>query len=144
MSALSLPFDGVAALAKDLIDRFVPDPAQKLAATQHALDAQIELAKVGTFAERADAAAVAGQVAIDQAEAQSSDRLQHWRGGLGWVCTFAYGWNFVVQPLCIAAAAIAGRAVQLPALELAPLATLTLGMLGLGGLHVAERIRGAA
>jgi len=142
--SLSLPCEGVASLVRDLIDRFVPDPAAKLAATQHALDVQAQLAQQGTFAERADAAATAGQVAVNQAEAASSDPLQHWRGGLGWVCTFAYGWNFVLQPLCLAAAAIAGRTVQLPALELAPLATLTLGMLGLGGLHVAERIKGAA
>ena len=29
-------------------------------------------------------------------------------------------------------------------LDIGPLATLTLGMLGLGGLHVAERINGAS
>lgn len=85
-----------------------------------------------------------GQTDIDKAEAMSSDPLQHWRGGLGWVCAFAYGYNFVIQPLMVAAAAIAGHPVALPELAIEPLATLTLGMLGLGGLHVAERVKGAA
>lgn len=89
-------------------------------------------------------ALVNAQTDIDKAEAQSSDPLQHWRGGLGWVCVFAYGYNFVLQPLIVAGAAVAGHPVALPPLDIGPLATLTLGMLGLGGLHVAERIKGAA
>ncbi len=87
---------------------------------------------------------IQSQTDIDKAEAQSSDPLQHWRGGLGWVCVAGYAWNFVLQPLINAGAAIAGHPVSLPGLDIGPLATLTLAMLGLGGLHVAERIKGAA
>lgn len=87
-------------------------------------------------------ALIQAQTDIDKAEAQSSDPLQHWRGGLGWVCTFAYGWNFVLQPLLLAGCAIANHPVVLPALDIAPLATLTLGMLGLGGMHVYQQVNG--
>ena len=101
-----------------------------------------------TEAEKAQLAAaiqlVSAQTDIDKAEATSSDPLQHWRGGLGWVCVMAYFWNFVAQPLVIAGANLASHALNLPPLDIGPLATLTLGMLGLGGLHVAERIKGAA
>jgi hypothetical protein len=89
-------------------------------------------------------AMVQGQMNVDQAEAQSSDPLQHWRGGLGWVCTFGYFWNFVGQPIVNAVAIGIGHPLSLPPMDIGPLATLTLGMLGLGGLHVAERIKGAA
>ena len=92
----------------------------------------------------ASMALITAQTDIDKAEASSSDPLQHWRGGLGWVCTFAYAWNFILQPLIIAGAAVVGQRLALPPLDIGPLATLTLGMLGLGGLHVAERIKGAA
>ena len=92
----------------------------------------------------ASMALITAQTDIDKAEASSSDPLQHWRGGLGWVCTFAYAWNFILQPLIIAGAAIVGQRLALPPLDIGPLATLTMGMLGLGGLHVAERIKGAA
>jgi len=78
------------------------------------------------------------QTDIDKAEAQSSDPLQHWRGGLGWVCVAGYAYSFVLQPLLHPL--ISG---MLP-LDIGPLATLTAGMLGLGGLHVAERLKGAA
>ena len=84
------------------------------------------------------------QTDIDKAEAQSSDPLQHWRGGLGWVCTAAYAYNFVLNPLLSAISTLAGNPVVLPNLDIGPLSTLTLGMLGLGGLHVVERVKGAA
>ena len=84
------------------------------------------------------------QTDIDKAEAQSSDPLQHWRGGLGWVCTAAYAYNFVLNPLLSAISTLAGNPVVLPNLDIGPLSTLTLGMLGLGGLHVVERVNGAA
>lgn len=86
---------------------------------------------------------IQGQMDTNKVEAASTDPLQHWRGGLGWVCVFAYGFNFVIQPLLIAASTLAGHPVVLPVIDIGPLATLTLGMLGLGGLHVAERIKGA-
>ena len=84
------------------------------------------------------------QTDIDKAEAQSSDPLQHWRGGLGWTCVLGYFWNFVGDPLTNAVAIAVGHPLNLPHLDIGPLATLTLGMLGLGGLHVAERVKGAA
>lgn len=101
-----------------------------------------------TESERAQLAAqlslISAQTDINRAEAQSADPLQHWRGGLGWVCAFAYAYNFVIQPLVIMVSATLGHPVTgLSPLDIAPLATLTLGMLGLGGLHVTERVKGA-
>lgn len=88
-------------------------------------------------------ALVQAQTTINTAEAASSDPLQHWRGGMGWVCVMGYFHNFIFQPLFTDVVAMLGKAVTLAPLEIGPLSTLTLGMLGLGGLHVAERIKGA-
>jgi hypothetical protein len=87
---------------------------------------------------------VQGQLQIDAAEATSTDRMQHWRGGLGWVCSAAYAFNFIVQPLMASVSTLLGHPVVLPPLDIGPLVTLTAGMLGLGGLHVTERIAKAA
>ncbi|QHQ29130.1 3TM-type holin [Xanthomonas albilineans] len=55
--------------AKSIIGMFFPDKTEqdktKLAATLTLIQTQTD---------------------IDKAKAQSSDPLQHWRGGLGWVC----------------------------------------------------------
>lgn len=82
---------------------------------------------------------IQGQTDINKAEAQSTDPLQHWRGGMGWVCVLGYFHNFIFQPLFTDLMQIIGKGqIILPQLDIGPLATLTLGMLGLGGLHVAE------
>lgn len=78
--------------------------------------------------------AVTAQTNIDQAEAQSSDPLQHWRGGLGWVCVIAYLNNFVLVPWAQA------LHIAVPLLNVESLSTLTLGMLGLGGMHVYQQV----
>lgn len=114
-------------LAQTLVQRMFPD---KTAQEQQQIAGMLQQ--------------LTAQTDIDKAEAQSTDPLQHWRGGMGWVCTAAYAYNFVLQPLIMAIAALSGHPMTLPSLDIGPLSTLTLGMLGLGGLHVAERVKGAA
>jgi hypothetical protein len=116
-----------ATAAQKIIGMFFPD---KTAEEQAKLSASLSL--------------LTAQTDINKVEAASSDRLQHWRGGLGWVCSFSYAYNFVLQPLIVACAAIANHPVVLPSLDISALATLTFGMLGLGGLHVSERIKGVS
>lgn len=121
------PITAVSNLATSIVQRIWPD---KTAQEQQQLAAVLAM--------------VQGQLAINQAEATSTDPLQHWRGGMGWVCVAGYAWNFVLQPLTNAVSAAAGHPLSLPPMDLSELSTLTLGMLGLGGLHVAERIKGAS
>lgn len=116
-----------ATAAQKIIGMFFPD---KTAEEQSKLSASL--------------AVINAQTDIDKAEAQSSDPLQHWRGGLGWVCVAAYAYNFFLQPLMEAGAVmVTGHALPFPVLAMEPLSALTMGMLGLGALHVAERIKGA-
>jgi Holin of 3TMs, for gene-transfer release len=98
---------------------------------------EVELAKLS-----AALSLVTAQTSIDQAEATSSDPLQHWRGGMGWVCVAGYAYNFILQPLTVQVSEIIGRNLPLHPLDIGPLATLTLGMLGLGALHVVGEVNG--
>lgn len=90
------------------------------------------------------------QLDVDKAEAQSSDPMQHWRGALGWVCVAAFGWHYVGLPVFqyLAAVGVQMHWMQAvptpPDLNTAELSTILMGMLGLGGMHVAERIKGVA
>lgn len=117
----------VATAAQKIIGMFFPD---KTVEEQGKLSAALAM--------------LSAQTDIDKTEAASSDPLQHWRGGLGWVCVIAYLYNFVLEPIMEAGAVVVtGHALPFPILSIEPLAALTLGMLGLGGLHVAERVKGA-
>lgn len=88
-------------------------------------------------------AMLSAQTDIDKAEAQSTDPLQHWRGGLGWVCVCAYAWEFVLKPATCAVLVITHHAdmvAMLPAMNMTDIGGLTLGMLGLGTMHVYQQV----
>lgn len=93
-----------------------------------------------TDEERAQLAAslalIQAQTDIDKAEATSTDPLQHWRGGLGWTCTLAYFNNFIIVPYAIA------FGIHVPTVDITMLGELTVGMLGLGGMHVFQTVKG--
>ena len=110
--------EGLSAL-KGLADKIWPDKTEVEKAQLTAMLSQIQ-----------------AQTDIDKAEAQSSDPLQHWRGGLGWVCVLAYFNNFILVPWGIA------FGIHIPPLNGDALFTLTGGMLGLGGMHVYQSVKG--
>lgn len=126
---MGLDVTGVGAIATavdDIVGKFFPDKTKE---DQAKISAALSL--------------IQAQTNINQAEAASSDPLQHWRGGMGWVCVLGYFHNFILQPLFTDLMQIIGKGhIILPQLDIGPLATLTLGMLGLGGLHVAEQVSG--
>jgi hypothetical protein len=85
---------------------------------------------------------ITAQTDINKAEAQSTDPLQHWRGGLGWVCVAGYAWNYVLEPIATATAAFMHYPVTLGRMDMTELSTLTIGMLGLGVTHAWQTVKG--
>ena len=130
-------------IGKSLINRFFPDPAQ-------AASAQLELLKMAQTGELAQLAADAeiakAQIAVNQAEASSGNAYAaSWRPTVGYLCCAGLGYTFLLQPLLPWIAAVFGLVVPpLPALDTNVLMTLLLGMLGIGGLRTAEKIKGVA
>lgn len=130
-------------LGEGLINRFFPDPAQAAAA-------QLELLKMAQTGELAQLAAdteiVKAQLAVNAAEAGSGNAYaSSWRPTVGYLCCAGLGYTFLLQPLLPWFAALLGLAVPaLPALDTNVLMTLLLGMLGIGGLRTAEKIKGVA
>jgi hypothetical protein len=89
---------------------------------------------------------VQGQLDINKTEAQhGSIFVAGWRPSVGWVCSIALAWNFILQPLIAWAAFVAGVDLQdAPKLDTGELTTILLGMLGLGGLRTYEKRLGIA
>lgn len=125
-----------------VIDRVLPDQAAKDAAKL----ALLQLNQTGELAQlTADASLAQGQIATNTAEAGSSSLfVSGWRPFIGWVCGSGLAYQFVLAPVASWAAALAGHAVAMPALDLSTLLTLLLGMLGLGGLRTVEKINKVA
>lgn len=137
----------IADLIKDGLDRIIPDPAQRAAATL-----QLEqLKQAGEFKTLdSQLAAMQGQVDIDKIEAGSASLfVSGWRPFIGWVCGVSLFTYYV--PYCIVATVIwahqcwiAQTLVGRPDLGIADLIGLLSAMLGIAGMRTAEKFYGVA
>lgn len=128
-------------LGGKLIERLIPDPAQKSAAALELL----RLQQSGELAQlAADTDLAKGQLAINQAEAGNANIfVSGWRPFIGWTCGAGLAYQFVFSPLLTWTAGWFGHTIAAPSLDLGTLVTLLFGMLGLGSMRTAEVITGA-
>ncbi len=89
---------------------------------------------------------VEGQLRINEREAaHGSIFVAGWRPAIGWICGFALAWNFIFEPMGNWVAFMSGLKLDgVPKIELGPLLSILLGMLGLGGLRTYEKRTGVA
>ena len=122
-----------------LIDKVVPDKKSQDEAKLKIL----ELAQAGELAElnsvlQRDLA----QVELNKVEAQTDLFRGGWRPFVGWVCGSGLAIQFIIAPLLTWATMLAGHSTPFPELDMGTLLTLLFGMLGLGYMRTAEKIKG--
>jgi len=133
---------GIFDLAGKVFDKLFPNPEEKA-------KAQLELFKLqqeGAFRElEANLQLAQGQMEINKAEAESPDFFRGgWRPFIGWVCGWGLAYQFLIRPILTFILMVAETKVQtLPSLELDTLMTLLFGLLGLGAMRTAEKLKGA-
>jgi len=122
--------DAVAAGLR-VLDKFIPDPAEKAKAEA---------------ALRADLMAWdKAQTDVNAAEAQSSSLfVAGWRPLIGWICGASLAWQFVVMPMGLWSAAVFGVHLPTPPSLDGMLWELMFALLGMGGLRTFEKIKGVA
>jgi hypothetical protein len=116
-----------------LLDR-IPDPNERARAKEQAEASMIA----------AMTSLVEGQLEINKVEAEHhSVFVAGWRPFIGWVCGVGFAYNFIVHPLlqwgAVMLPEVAVNLEQMPQLDIGELMSLTLGMLGLGGLRTYEK-----
>lgn len=120
--------DAIAAGLK-VIDKFIPDPAEKIKAEQALRQDLLAWDKA--------------QTDVNAVEAQHASLwVSGWRPGLGWCCTVAFAFIYVVGPMITWASTLYGRPVPLPSFNVDALMSLTFGMLGLAGMRSWEKVKG--
>lgn len=131
---MSLDLTGIGAAAtaiKGIVDKFMPDKTeQERQAAAYQMQQLI-----------GEQAAAQAQAAIDQAEAASPDRVNHWRGGLGWTLTASFAWEYVFGPMIKYACAILHVQAAFPALDTSAMYPLLFAMLGVTGAHVYQQVK---
>ena len=121
--------ESVIGVAGKVLDKFVEDKDLKTKLS-HELKSQI--------------------VSLDLAQAQTNlEQAKHpsifvagARPAIMWICAFGLGWQFVFQPVAVWGIAVSGIDVVLPIIETEGLMSLTLALLGLGGMRSFEKSKG--
>ena len=137
---ISTPWGSVISAAVSIIDKVIPDPAQKAQAQL----AVLQLQQNGELEQlKADVALATGQEDINKVEAASPSFFVHgWRPFVGWVCGIGLSVQFLIAPIGVWAASLMGHPTTFPSLDLGTLMTLLFGMLGLGAMHSYDKKAG--
>ena len=136
-----LLLSGLFDLGKGLIDRLFPDPAAKAAA-------QLELLKMQNAGDLAQLAADTDlaklQIQTNLAEAAGNWFTAGWRPFIGWICGVSLCYVAIIEPVArfVAQVWFAYTGV-FPTIDTQLTMQVLLGMLGLGAMRSAEKIKGA-
>jgi hypothetical protein len=129
------PITAVLDIGSKVIDRLWPDPAQ-------AASAKLELYKLQQSGELQQ---IMGQLEINKTEAASASVfVSGWRPFIGWVCGIACAWNWVGISVAKVIAAFFQYPIVLTPADLSEMLPVLMGMLGLGVLRTAEKMKGVA
>lgn len=128
-------------LGSKILDKLFPDPAQKQAA-------QIELMRLEQSGQLAildsETRLALGQQDINKVEAGNASLfVSGWRPAIGWVCVAIFFSNYIGVPL-LAWLSPVFHIPPPPRLDIGEVLPVLLGMLGLGGLRTAEKIKGVS
>lgn len=84
-----------------------------------------------------------GQMEVNKTEAaHGSIFVAGWRPFIGWVCGVAFAYHFILQPFLAFIFAVAGKTIAMPVFDMDALFTVLMGMLGLGAMRTAEKVKG--
>ena len=120
----------------DIVGRFLPEDKEARAKAEREIKQSLtdHLAKIDL-----------AQLDINKQEAaHRSVFVAGWRPFIGWSCGFALCYTYVLQPILTFILAQTGYLVTLPAVDLAGMMPVLMGMLGLGGLRTFEKFKGVS
>lgn len=115
-----------------LLDKFIEDKDQKNALAH----------QIATMSERHAQELAKGQLEVNKAEAASASLfVAGWRPAVGWVCVLGMASNFVLIPMVNFILALAESTITVPLIDTSTMMPVLLGMLGLGAMRSAEKIK---
>lgn len=115
----------------DLIGKAIPDKTKRMELEASIKAQMIDLQKAQT------------EINLEQAK-HPSIFVSGSRPAILWICALGLAWQFFLAPLMNWAVVISGSTIQPPVINTEGLMTLTLSLLGLGGLRTAEKWKGVA
>jgi hypothetical protein len=120
--------NSVVGIAGNVLNKFVADKNLKMK-LEHELKTQLQTANLA-------------QIEVNKIEAASKNWfVAGWRPSVGWCCSLAMMYHFILAPMIQFAIGIAGIQVALPEFDFTQLSTILMAMLGMAGLRSVEKIQ---
>ena len=83
------------------------------------------------------------QIEVNKVEAASDNWfVSGWRPAVGWICVLSFAWQFLALPILLFINVQFGHIIPTPSFDMATMATVLMGMLGIGGLRTYEKVKG--
>ena len=123
--------DSIIGVAGKVLDKFVEDKDLKTK-----LEAELSSQLISLDLAQA-------QANIEQAK-HPSIFVSGSRPAIMWICAFGLGWQYVFQPIFVWGIAVSGADIMIPIIPTEGLMTLTMSLLGLGGMRSIEKYKGVA
>ena len=121
--------DSIIGVAGKVLDKFVADKDLK--------------AKLDFELRKAYSDANLAQIDVNKEQAKHPSLfVAGARPSIMWICAFGFGWQFVFLPIAAWYIAVTGQVIPLPEIETEGLMSLTLALLGLGGMRTFEKKNG--
>ena len=121
--------DSIIGVAGKVLDKFVEDKDLKT--------------KLDFELRKAYADANLAQIDVNKEQAKHPSLfVAGARPSIMWICAFGLGWQFVFQPIALWYLAFTGNVMTLPVIPTEGLMSLTLALLGLGGMRTFEKKTG--
>tara|TARA_R110002167_G_scaffold17065_1_gene65808 strand:- start:3887 stop:4291 length:405 start_codon:yes stop_codon:yes gene_type:complete len=116
-----------------LLDKFIEDK-----------DAKNAIAfELSTMAEKHAQDLAKAQIGVNKTEASHKSLfVSGWRPAVGWVAVLGMASNFLVIPMANFTLALVDSTITVPVLDLSEMMPVLLGMLGLGAMRTAEKVKG--
>ena len=115
----------------DLIGKAIPDKNKRMELEASIKSQMIDLQKAQA------------NINLEQAK-HPSIFVSGSRPAILWICALGLAWQFFLAPLLNWIVVVTGSSIQPPIINTEGLMTLTLSLLGLGGLRTAEKWKGVA
>ena len=116
-----------------LLDKFIEDKDKKNAIAF----------ELSTMAEKHAQELAKAQIEVNKTEAaHRSLFVSGWRPAVGWTCCLGLASNYLLIPMANFALALADSTIEVPVLDISTMMPVLMGMLGLGAMRTAEKVKG--